>query len=457
MKLRSLFLFFLIGTLLFVSCASSTDGDESLTDDSSISDAVSESDQVDESFEDDNLSDDESTPLEDSDDEVDESSNPESEDNEISTDVSEGDKDLVVPDFITNFVSFAPIGVGLRATDSTSIRLTGINESAEYGDITLFTKVFGTRTHVKNAEFTDFAMMVCEYNHEIFGYVKANFFDVGEKSDISKTKIPDDGFIILAHSEQSSMIAKMKSLDNTTPMFVHGIQIAEIAYTVKETKTPMAIDGVVGKEWSSFHVDTINEHNKLWHYSEFEKDNYYVTADHYLTYDKDYLYLAVVVNTPYHYCPITPQTANSMWKYECIQVKVSDISPRSEYILEHYDHIIDNTAVTEGRVRSYGFAVNDDGETCFYESGINTVFEGLASVKRDEAAQKTTYEAAIPWSEFGVDIHKLSEIGVTFSINSTHKEDVEKGNWRNLIYRDGGGVIGRNDWAKMPIIKLKHA
>ncbi|HBR32791.1 MAG TPA: hypothetical protein DD733_11990, partial [Clostridiales bacterium] len=115
-----------------------------------------------------------------------------------------------------------------------------------------------------------------------------------------------------------------------------------------------------------------------------------------------------------------------------------------------------NTAVKEGHVRSYGFAVSDAGETCFYESGINTVFGGKAKVVRDDNAQTTTYEVAITWEEFGIDSSSIKEFGLTFSINTTNEEDFENSVWKNLILRDGGGVIGRNDWSKIPVVTLNE-
>ena len=380
---------------------------------------------------------------------------------QASTDISEPDmsedESEELPAYITNFISYAPISTTLRATDSTSIRLTGINKSAEYGDVILYTRDFGSNMHLKDGTYEDYAVLVCEYSHTYFGYVKTAVYNAGEDNNKSEIEIPEDGFIVLAHSAQESIISKLGRLDTVTPLFVHGVQIADVGFSISETSTPIEIDGSVGSEWSAFHIDSIDENNELWAYSSFEENNYYTTADYYMTYDSDYLYLAVVVNSPYHYCPITPSTANSMWQYECIQVKVVDQSPLSEFMLEHFDHITDQKAVNEGHVRSYGFAVNNEGETCYYESGISTTFEGLASVVRDDGAQTTTYEVAIPWSEYGINIYELTEIGVTFSINSTNEEDIETGNWRNLILRDGGGVIGRNDWSKIPVVSLNLA
>ena len=362
-----------------------------------------------------------------------------------------------LPAFITNYVSFAPLAVGLRATDATSIRLTKINESAAYGDIVLYTRSFGSKIHVAESNYDDYTVMVCEYNHTYFGYVKTAVYGVDDtSSDKSSIEIPRDGFVIVAHKAQSGMIGRFNKFDSVTTLYVNGIQVADVGFTISETKNKITIDGVVDNEWKNHKIDHIDQNNKLWKYSSFEKDNYYATADYYMTFDKDYLYIAVVVNSPHHHCPIIQSNASSMWQYECIQVKVVDQSPLSDFMLGHYDHSIDQTAVNQGHVRSYGFAVNNEGETCYYESGINKTFEGLVKVIRDNAAQTTTYEAAITWEEFGIDITEMEQIGVTFSINSTNEEDIVSKNWRNLILREGGGVIGRNDWSKIPVVTLKH-
>ena len=69
--------------------------------------------------------------------------------------------------------------------------------------------------------------------------------------------------------------------------------------------------------------------------------------------------------------------------------------------------------------------------------------------------QLTTYEVAIPWAEIGAKDDPFTpeeglDIGVSLSINSGRKA----GDFMNYYLRDGGGVIGRNDWTKIPTITL---
>ena len=79
----------------------------------------------------------------------------------------------------------------------------------------------------------------------------------------------------------------------------------------------------------------------------------------------------------------------------------------------------------------------------------------LAACSRDDASQTTVYEVAIPFAEFEITPESGTELGLTFSINSTNEEDAANKIWKNITYRNGGGVIGRNDWSKIPVITLE--
>ncbi len=373
---------------------------------------------------------------------------------ESSADTSSGDE-LKLPEYVSNFVTWATLGVGLRATDATSLRLTKVNQTAEYGDISVFTYDFDMTEADVSEPMSDYAFLVAEYDSSLAACIKKQYYKVGSYDGDGIT-IPDDGFVIAAHKSQEAMISKMASIPAEKSLYVAGVQTCDVNYSIKETSSPMAIDGVVGDEWKPYHIDKVDSTNKKWTYSMFGEE-LYTNADYYVTFDKEYLYLAVVVNSPYHYCPVTPDTANDMWQYECIQVKVSSKGTKSDYIMQHYDHVIDKTADTDGVVHSYGFAVNDGGETCFYESSaVNKKFPGKSVCKRDDETQLTVYEVAFPWSQFEEGTYSSGKIGLTFSINSTNEEDVANKTFKNLILRDGGAVIGRNDWAKMPEVTLVY-
>lgn len=440
---RILAILCVFAVLLSFAACTAPDGDTSKADSSdtqsdSSSSAAASSDNVDESKE------------QDPSDESIADASSEASDDESSTET------LELPPYISNFISTAAISTALRATDATSVRLTKVNETAEYGDVALFTHDFYSNKVAFDGDSADYAVFVAEYDHSRFGTFISSKKSVGEY-DGSDVMIPADGFVLLVHKAQNDMLERMLRVDGDTSLFVAGVRTCDVGYTVTKTDTPITVDGVIDSEWQFYKVDTIDENNPKWTYSGFSDGNYYTTAEYYVCFDDQYIYLAVVVNSPYHYCPITPAEANCMWQYECIQVKVSVEDPMGEYIGEHYDHVIDKTADNEGIVRAYGFAVNDNGETCYYEnSPKNKTFTGKAACVRDDKAQTTVYEIAFDMSEFGVSIADLDTIGLTFSINSTNEDDVKNGKWRNLILRDGGGVIGRNDWAKIPAVSLMH-
>ena len=356
-----------------------------------------------------------------------------------------------IPEFISNFVSFGAANTKSRATDPTSVRLTGVNTDPVYGGVILYTYAYGDK--LITSKYPDYVFYSYKYAPDTFVYELDSVLDQTLPQSID---IPDDGFLIAVHTVQEDMLKRLKNADPSSPVYPHGVQACpDIQYTVKKA-SGITIDGVIGKdEWKNYKIEDIDSDNHSWSYAQFEKDNYYATATYYEAWDSEYIYLCVELSSPYHYCPVTMENADGMWQYECIQVKISAESPNGDFILEHYDHVIDPTANDQGIVRAYGFAVNDEGETCYYEnSPLNKVFGGKAACSRNDEEQLTIYEVAIPFAEYGITPKKGMEIGVTFSINSTNADDISKGVWKNITYRDGGGVIGRNDWAKMPVITL---
>ena len=361
------------------------------------------------------------------------------------------DEPKVIPEFISNFISFKAANTASRATDATSVRLTAVNAEPGYGGVILYTYEYGSK--ISGSSLNGYTVFAYAYNPEHFVYEYTKTYEGSLPKSIS---IPEDGFLVAAHQDQTEMLQKLKDADPASPVYVHGVQpCQDLRYTIKKA-SGITIDGSFSEsEWKNYKIDDIDYTNPVWSYAQFEKDNYYAKASYYEAYDENYVYLCVVVTSPYHYCPVTQDNANSMWQYECIQVKVSSESPDGDYILEHYDHVIDGKANEDGIVRAYGFAVNDEGDTCYYEnSPKNKVFGGKVACTRDDENQLTVYEVAIPFEEYGLKPKKGMKIGVTFSINSTNADDVSKGVWKNITYRDGGGVIGRNDWAKMPVITL---
>ena len=349
------------------------------------------------------------------------------------------------PETINKFVSIGTVTVNDRATSSNAIPLTGVDVEPSYGAVILYTEEYGL---LDAEELADFAVVAFTYDHEYFGYVKTAFYEVGEAEEVIAD---EDGFLIAIHSYQETYITRAKDIADGTTVFPHGLHLYDgVDYEVDKADTAPTIDGTFTEgEWDKYFIDHIDAENEAWSYAQFEKDNYYATADYYVTYDDTYLYLCVVVQSPYHYCPITQDKAGDMWQYECIQVKYSSESPAGEYISEHFDRVIDKTADNEKVVISSGFAVNDSGDTCFYG-----VTDAQVACSRDDGEQITVYEVAVSFAELGVTPEKGTEMGLAFSVNSTNDEDVAKKVWKNITARNGGGIIGRNDYAKIPVITL---
>ena len=379
-----------------------------------------------------------------------EESEPEQSEPEESEETGESqpDEPTEPPAFIANFISTGTVDTKVNADSANSIRLTGVDVDPAFGAVVLYTYRYG-RVH----GLTDFAVAKFEYNQEKFGYELTGFSEAGTSE---AENIPEDGFLVAAHKSQETIINKLKSVPTDTTVFPHGVQpCKDIGWTAKKDSGKITIDGAIDPgEWDDYKIEDVDASNRHWSYAQFTAGNYYSTATFYCAYDDDYIYLCVDVSSPYHYCPVRQDNANSMWQYECIQVKMSSKDPESDYILEHFDHVADSTANKEGVVRAYGFAVNDSGDTCFYENAITKEFTGLCKCTRDDGAQRTIYEVAIPWAEYGITPQSGMTIGLTFSINSTNQEDTTKNVWKNITLRNGGGVIGRNDWSKIPPVTL---
>lgn len=406
------------------------------------------------------------------------STEPDDESSAASEDTSseESDPGPELPAYLANFVSFADtLGVNLRATDNTSIRLTKINEAPVEGDIVLFNAEYGDTIAAGDETYADFTIVVFEYDHDVFTYVEKSRADVGEDDTKADTAIPADGFVLAISELQTQALANLENLNSDSVVHVHGVPALApdavdennntYGITVQKIDTAPAIDGIVNEDEYGDPVWVVNENNHFWSYASFEKDQYYATADIYARCDDENLYFAVVVNSPYHYCPLDQAGASGMYSYECIQVDILDQSPSSDYMLEHFDWFNNTNAVAsqEGHFRQYGFAVssNEGNETlsCVWVSagGEAAAFTGKCKVLRDDEAQTTTYEVSIPWAEIGIEnVDAGTEFGFSVSINSTNEEDDAAGTWKNITLRDGGGIIGRNDLSKVPVATIEN-
>ncbi len=376
------------------------------------------------------------------------------------SDTSTPNGDVEVESFITQYISWKDtIGKGivsLSATDATSARLTAINKGAVDGtaSVIAFNSDYEDSTIASaDGTYDDYEIFVFEYDHSLFNYpLTASYgLDAEDKDDI---EIPDDGFVVAVHKYFAEIISAIKSAPEDALFYPHGFRGTNDVDAEIKTGTAK-IDGSVSKSEYGSPIWEINPDSTYCSYEQFEVNNYYSTAQVYMMYDEDYLYLGVVVDSPYHVNTVTASTAGSMYSYECIQVNVTSVSPASDYIFENWDDDKNKAAVNANIVRQYGFCVNDNDETlsCVW-MGTPATFGGEVKCVRDDENQQTIYEVAIPWSECGaadegISVEKGTEIGVSVSINSGD------GTFKNIFLRDGGGIIGLNDWTKVPTITLQ--
>lgn len=392
-----------------------------------------------------------------------ESSKTESSKAESSAASSETSEDPNAVKFTNKFISWGDytqtMRVKVRATDATSLKLSQVNEPVVDKGNAVFTSAYGRTIEADGQDYANFAVAVFEYNHEKFSYLKKSFAKAGEADP--KTAIPEDGFVVVIWKEQTDKINSIEAADNTFAFFPHGFAAnTGLDTKIKSTATAPVLDGKVNSGEYGNVVWDIKPDNKLVSYVQFELNNYYATAQVFMTYDAENLYLGVIVDSPEHYNILTQDNAGDMYNYECIQFNLCGYGSDSEFISTHYDHAIDQTAENQNAIRQYGFAVNDDGETLTHIWMPKNIVVADANFEakctRDDAAGKTYYEARIGWDELGSEEHPIEapvkgdEIGLSISINCGG----ENSEFKNIFLRDGGGIIGINDWTKIPTITL---
>ena len=359
----------------------------------------------------------------------------------------------------TRYISWkVATGNGARTPDvvnkdeATSLKISKFNDDLVAGDVGVFTyDKMGKTLDCSKYDLTDFAVVVAKYDHESFSYVRDEFFAVGEATDT--VSIPKDGFVVVIHKAYSDKINAIST--TTNPLFPHGFYSnSGLDAKISSAKTAPVIDGVVKSGEYGKEIWDVKPDNQLVSYAQFEKGNYTATAKVYATYDADYLYLAVVVNTPNHDNTATAADPSSMWKYTCIQVNFSSYSRDTAYLSENWDWGINQKSTQDNAMRQYGFGVTNDGEslTCLWQGDSAKQCENFKVIRE---GQTTTYEAALAWSDLNKEGEVFSPkkgdkigLSVSFNLGSLSTE------FKNVTLRDGGGIIGINDWSKIPTITL---
>lgn len=375
--------------------------------------------------------------------------------------VEQGDQPIGDVKFVSQFISWKKHYCDKSEiyevvnTDPTSLKLSKINDSnVVAGDIAVFTSEYGSDIGSDSQDYKDFAVIVFEYDHDVFSYVKTSLKKAGSAD--SETKIPEDGFVVAIYKEYTDKINAIEALADATPFFPHGFIASDVldAKISKAKDTPVLDGNITASEYGGKVLWDIMPDNEGVSYYQFEVNDYYATAKAYVTYDDKNLYVGVIVDSPQHYNILFQEDAGNMWQYECIQLQFSSIAPNDEYYFENWDGVRNKTAANANIVRQTGYAVNEEGDT------LTTVWVGNADAghkavcKRDDENAKTYYEVVIPWSDLGsgddvVDVKKGSSFGFALSINCGNDN-----NFRNIVLRDGGGIMGCNDWTKIPTITL---
>ena len=446
---KYLILFLIISVVLcFVSCGGSEDTPSASSEDSgTVSESTSSAESAAAPSE-------EPAPV--SSEEIIESSEEESK--EESVEVSE-EPGIEVADFITQYVSFSAtiddVGEALikaRCTDATSVRVTGVNEGAvdNIASVLVFNFDYsGFTIASENGSYDDYAVYVLEYNPQTFHYEKTQSYKVEDEGKNS-VQIPSDGFVLAIHSYFDDYIKAVDAAAEGQAFFPHGFRATNIVDAEISRMSPMVDGEVTEEEYGGLTWDIYPE-SGLANFGQFEVENYYASGKVHFCYDEDYLYVGVIVSSPYHNNPLTQDNASGMWKYECIQINTTSVSPAGEYFFENWDNAVNSKAVNDGMVRQYGFAVNDEGESisCVWIPSGAT-FGGETVCVRDDGEQTTVYEAKIPWGEILGDIEPKegTVLGVSISLNAGNDT------FKNILLRDGGGIIGLNDWTKVPVITL---
>lgn len=380
----------------------------------------------------------ESTPDEDS---VPEESVPEESDEPI---VDESGNEVVIPEATNKYLSYGAPNISDRITDADSVVLTGYNEELAYGAVVLYDARYGAATP---AGLEDYAVLVAEYQAKpLFGYVKTAYYAVGEAS--AAVNIPADGFVVVVHKYQEAAVKALAAYGTDDSIYPHGIQVKNITWNATYVAVAPTVDGVVNANEYGAAVSHVEVDNADWDYAQFSEEDYDIVADIYIAYDAEYLYYAIVVGMDYHYCP----DATSLWNQCAIQVNTLTCAPTGDYVSQHYDNIVDSTAASEGVCRQVGYGVTNAGESVF-ESYMGGGKSGEYKVVRDETNQQTIYEVKISWTDIGFEEAPKTgdSFGLSFSLNA--REDATT--WKNVKMRNGGGIIGRNDWSKMATVTLK--
>ena len=235
----------------------------------------------------------------------------------------------------------------------------------------------------------------------------------------------------------------------------------------KYTKKAPKVDGKVDKgEYGTRPIHSYpddkeqfvdSEHNK---YAESDWD-----FDFYGTWDKDYIYMAWVLNTDTHICIpevdheegdkaddlFNEEDYGYMWMYSCVQFIFTPGAPaKGETLYQSIQYVGDYLEV--------GLALTAENNPIriAWSKPVNASAldpnEWDASIVRDDAAKTTTYEVRIPWSKSGIaQVGNGAQFGFTYAVAAQeYKTKPGMIEWQN-------GVLTAKDADSAAVITLTGA
>lgn len=179
----------------------------------------------------------------------------------------------------------------------------------------------------------------------------------------------------------------------------------------------------------------------------FKLDGSDISAQYYLAYDSENLYLAVKVRDARH---LQRSTGANIWKEDALQFVISTrdmapkrIRPRTE------------SSAFGKQEFNFGLALTEKGKEMFRWSGGKNPAGPVAfpsSVTRSEKDKTTLYEVAVPWAELGIQPKPGDGVRFSFVVMDNNREDDRLAKYWIALTE---GVAGGNDSSLFKTLILK--
>ncbi|HAN22064.1 MAG: hypothetical protein A2Y15_01440 [Clostridiales bacterium GWF2_36_10] len=230
---------------------------------------------------------------------------------------------------------------------------------------------------------------------------------------------------------------------------------------IKYIATAPKIDGTVKTGEYGLKVHSTYDSNKADQFiTDYDTDKD-IDADFYMTYDKNYLYIAWVVKTDIHFTldptvdydkkndGFTENDLRWMWEYCCVQFILTPSGPKEgktdfQGTAMYGDFLEVGLQIIEGNSRKTQWCLPTNGQ------GLTSDDWDFAG-SRDDAKKLTTYEIRLPWEKTGItQIGNGKQFGLTYAIGD-QENFTTVGN--NMVeWQDG--ILGTKDADKSGVITL---